>query len=91
MGLNGGKAKRRWQRHALRTELKVVTDIGTVEGRSVTLSDGGICLFAVADLQIGTEIRIEFTHPHTHEQVQAFGAVRNRAAYLYGIEFLGKL
>jgi PilZ domain len=85
-----GRGKRRWPRQPLSTELQVITETGTVEGRSVTLSDGGICLFAVANLQLGTEVRIEFTHPQTRARVQASGSVRNRAAYLYGVEFFGK-
>jgi hypothetical protein len=53
------------------------------------MSEGGICLFALANLGVGTQVRVEFTHPHTSELVRAHGAVRNRAVYLYGIEFHG--
>jgi len=54
------------------------------------MSEGGICLLDVADLPIGTQINVEFTTPRSRELVRVRGAIRNRAVYLYGVEFLAE-
>ena len=59
-----------------------------VEARGVRLSAGGICLFAAANLPVGSDIKVEFKNPRTEEPVQVRGKVRNRTVYLYGVEFL---
>ena len=56
--------------------------------RGVRLSEGGICLFAAANLPIGSQVKVEFKNPRTDEPVRVRGKVRNRAVYLYGVEFL---
>jgi hypothetical protein len=86
----GNNEKRRWQRHALSAPIRLLTHTTSIDARGLTMSEGGMCLFAVANLGIGTQVEVEFTHPHSRELVRAHGAVRNRAAYLYGIEFLSK-
>jgi PilZ domain len=80
--------KRRWQRHPLGAPIRLLTPTVNIDARGLTVSEGGMCLFAVANLGIGTQLEVEFTHPHSRELVRTFAAVRNRAAYLYGIEFL---
>ena len=52
------------------------------------LSEGGICLFAAANLPVGSHVKVEFNSPLTHEPVRVRGKVRNRSVYLYGVEFL---
>jgi hypothetical protein len=86
----GNNDKRRWQRHPLSAPIRLLTETATIEGRGLTMSEGGICLFALANLGVGTQVKVEFTHPHSRELVRVHGAVRNRTAYLYGIEFLAK-
>jgi hypothetical protein len=59
-----------------------------IDGLSINISEGGIYLFAAANLSLGTQIEIEFRPPASKELVRACGTVRRRALYLYGIEFL---
>ncbi len=84
--------RRRWERHPFHVSVRVVVDDiadrGVVDGRGVRLSEGGICLFALANLAVGTEVKIEFPTQRSEEPVRIRGAVRNRAVYLYGVEFL---
>ncbi len=84
--------RRRWERHPFDAPLRVVVDHSaektTVDGRGVRLSEGGICLFAAANLPLGSQVNVEFKNPRTHESVHVRGKVRNRSVYLYGVEFL---
>ena len=59
-----------------------------VDALSINVSDGGMYLFAAANLGIGTQIEISFRLPGEKELVRTWGTVRRRALYLYGIEFL---
>jgi hypothetical protein len=59
-----------------------------VHARGVRLSEGGICLFAAANLPIGSDIKVEYTNPRTDESIRVRGKIRNRTVYLYGVEFL---
>ncbi len=84
--------RRRWERRPFDAPLRLVMDQSTgkaaVEARGVRLSPGGICLFAAANLPVGSDIKVEFNNPRTHEPVRVRGKVRNRTVYLYGVEFL---
>jgi hypothetical protein len=59
-----------------------------IDGLSINISEGGIYLFAAANLSLGAQIEIEFRPPDSKQLVRACGTVRRRAVYLYGIEFL---
>jgi PilZ domain len=59
-----------------------------INGHSINISEGGMYLFAAAHVAPGTLVEIEFRPPDSKELVRATGAVRRRALYLYGIEFL---
>jgi hypothetical protein len=59
-----------------------------IEGFSINISEGGIYLFAAADISVGTQIDIEFRLPDSTQSVHNCGTVRRRAVYLYAIEFL---
>lgn len=85
-----GYDRRRWERYSLNTPIRVVTDTTVIDGRGIRMSEGGICLFALADLPVGTQVKVEFTSPRSGEPVGVHGAVCNRAVYLYGVEFLAK-
>lgn len=84
--------RRRWERQPFDAPLRVVVDHSTdktaVDGRGIRLSEGGISLFAAANLAVGSRVKVEFKNPHTHEPVRVRGTVRNRSVYLYGVEFL---
>jgi c-di-GMP-binding flagellar brake protein YcgR len=84
--------RRRWERFpfdaSVRVEVDHSADATVVNGRGVRFSEGGICLFAAANLPVGSQVKVEFKTPHTHEPVRVRGKVRNRSVYLYGVEFL---
>ena len=91
--------RRRWQRHAFDASLRVMIDDApvyhsddeiVVNGRGIQFSEGGICLFAAANLPVGSQVNVEFRTPHTGEAVRVRGKVRNRSVYLYGVEFLSE-
>ena len=79
--------RRRWKRYWLNAPIRVFTDSAVIDGRGIRLSEGGIYLFALANLAPGEEIRIEYPASESDEPLSRSGVVRNRAIYLYGIEF----
>jgi hypothetical protein len=85
------KNRRRWERRPFDAQIRVVVDHPTdktvVNGRGVRLSEGGICLFAAANLPVGSNVKVEFKNPNTDEAVRVRGKVRNRTVFLYGVEF----
>jgi hypothetical protein len=90
--MNHPPNRRRWQRHPFDAQLRVVVghskDKTVVDARGIRLSEGGICLFAAANLPIGSQVKVEFRNPTTDESVKVRGKIRNRTVYLYGVEFL---
>ena len=86
-----GKSKqdrRRRQRQLLNTSVQVITGSAHVDALGINLSDVGMCLFAIANLPLGSQVQIEFLPSRCLERVRVCGTVRHRAVYLYGIEFL---
>jgi len=81
-------AVRRSPRQWWNSSVEVFTDSAQVKAVGVNISDGGMCLFAVANLHIGSPIEVAFRRPESRERVHLRGTVRHRALYLYGIEFL---
>jgi hypothetical protein len=59
-----------------------------VDALGINLSDVGMCLFAIANLPLGSEIHLEFLPPHGKERIRVCATVRHRAFYLYGVEFV---
>lgn len=58
-----------------------------MEALGINLSEGGMGLFAVAHLPVGSHVQVEFCPPQSTEAVRVEGTIRHRALYLYGIEF----
>ena len=54
----------------------------------VNISDGGMCLFAVAHFRVGSRIEVEFLSPDSGVPNRIPAVVRHRALYLYGVELL---
>jgi PilZ domain len=54
----------------------------------MNISGGGMGLFAVANLPVGSQIEVEFPSPESGLRTRIPGTIRHRALYLYGIEFL---
>lgn len=80
--------RRRRERQLLNTSVQVFTGSSRVDALGINLSDAGMCLFAIANLSLGSQIQIEFLPPRGTERVRVCGTVRHRALYLYGIEFV---
>jgi hypothetical protein len=61
-----------------------------VKAIGMNISRGGMGLFAVTNLPVGSEIEVEFRSPESGVRTRIPGTVRHRALYLYGIEFLSE-
>ncbi len=70
--------------------MEVFTDSARVKAIGTNLSVGGMGLFAVANLRLGSQIDLEFEAPQSGKRHRLSGIVRHRALYLYGIEFVRK-
>ena len=73
----GNNDKRRWHRYPLGAPIRVVTQSTTIDARGITLSEGGMCLFALENIGVGTKIQVEFTDPRNSQLVRADAAIRN--------------
>jgi len=82
------KGQRRSHRHTVAVPVLIRHRGSRIEGLSINISDGGMCLFAAAHLPIETQVEIEFCPPKSTHVVRTRGTVRRRALYLYAIEFL---
>jgi hypothetical protein len=80
--------RRRRQRQLLNTSVQVFTGSTRVDALGINLSDVGMCLFAIANIPVGSQIQVEFLPPRVKERVRVCATVRHRALYLYGVEFL---
>jgi hypothetical protein len=81
--------RRRRIRQLLNTSVRLITEAGALEALGINISEGGMGLFTVANLPIGSRIEVEFRSadgPTSFMRVR--GTVRHRALYLYGVEFL---
>jgi PilZ domain len=81
---------RRSPRQWWNSSVQVLAGSAQINGLGVNISDGGMCLFAVANLPLGSQLEVEFRLPHSRMPVRLTAAVRHRALYLYGLEFLAK-
>jgi PilZ domain len=80
--------RRRWHRRLLNASVNVFTSSAEFHARAVTISEGGICVFTVSNLAVGSSVDLEFVPPQAESSIRVSGTVRSRALYLYGIEFL---
>lgn len=78
------RSKRLW----FNTSVRVFTDRGEMDALGINLSEGGMGLFTVAHLAVGSRVEVEFCPPESSEAVRIEAMIRHRALYLYGIEFL---
>jgi hypothetical protein len=87
MILNLKPDRRRRQRQLLNTSVRVYTGSAHVDALGINLSHAGMCLFAIANLPLGSRVQVEFLPPRCKQRIRVWGTVRHRALYLYGIEF----
>ena len=79
--------RRRRKRQLFNTSVRVFIESGYIEAIGVNISDAGMCLFAAANLPLGSQIQVEFLPPGSAPVMRVCATVRHRALYLYGIEF----
>ncbi len=87
--------QRRWSRHRFDMPVRVIISSPdgprVVDGRGTEMSEGGLGLYAQADLKIGEKVEIEFALPFSEvSSVIADGIIRGRPGngYYYGVEFI---
>jgi len=85
---SGTRITRRSPRQLLNTSVRVFTECAQMDALGINLSDGGMCLFTVANLPVGSEIDVEFREFRSKRRVRWSATIRHRAVYLYGIEWL---
>ena len=85
---NFGPDRRRRRRQLFNTSVRVFTDSGAIEALGINISDVGMSLFSIANLEADSRIEIELLRPQSTEPTRIDGIVRHRALYLYGVEFL---
>lgn len=83
---------RRWQRYQVDVPIRVIvcTSVKTkiFDARGISLSEGGMALFAGAELRLGDEVGVEFTPAYSAPPVRVDATIRNRVGYHYGVEFM---
>lgn len=82
------KDRRRERRQLVNTTVQVFTGSSHLSALGINLSDVGMCLFAIANLPLGSQIELEFLPPWSNEPTRVRGSIRHRALYLYGVEFV---
>jgi PilZ domain len=85
---HGHREKRRWRRSSLNAPVRILTPTLVIDGFGIKVSEGGMYLFAAANLPIGETVGVEFRTPNSQNLVRSFGMIRSRAVYLYGLEFV---
>jgi len=85
---NFGPDRRRRRRQLFNTSVRVFTDSGAIEALGINISDVGMSLFSIANLEADSRIEIELLMPQSTEPTRIDGIVRHRALYIYGVEFL---
>ena len=83
---------RRWSRHKIDIRLKVtaIQEDGvkvTVNGRSNTISEGGMGAYIPASIPVGAHINLELTFPYSSNEVRVKAIVRSCEGFRYGLEF----
>jgi hypothetical protein len=83
---------RRWPRHKTDITVQLITleptEAAIVQGRGSGLNCGGLAVSGRVDLQVGAQVAVEFTPPHSEQPVRARCFVRNRQRDIYGLEFI---
>jgi hypothetical protein len=84
--------QRRWRRYPVDMSVRIATHgptrMQSCEGRGTDLSWRGLAVTAELDLEIGSQITVEFTPPFSDQAVTFRCFVRNRNGIHYGVEFI---
>ena len=83
---------RRWERYNVNVPIRVIVSramkASIFDGRGTSLSEGGMALFAGAELRPGDHVAVEFTPPFSSPPIRVAARICNRSGYHYGVEFL---
>jgi len=83
---------RRWPRYKVNVPIRVIIQNAMkatiIDGRGTSLSEGGMAMFAGAELKPGDQVAVEFTPPYSAPPIRVEAKVCNREGYNYGVEFL---
>ena len=85
---NFGPDRRRRKRQLLNTSVRILSENGPLEALGINISDVGMSLFTIANLEVDSRIQIEMLMPQSTERMRIWGTIRHRALYLYGVEFV---
>ena len=83
--------KRRWRRYDFQVPVILTTSNGSkkIHARGTALNEGGIMVYAEAELTLGDELKVEFRPPFSNTALNLSVVVRNRIGNRYGMEFIG--
>src|SRR5712691_5120426 len=83
---------RRWPRYKVNVPIRVIIQSAMkatiIDGRGTSLSEGGMAMFASAELRPGDQVAVEFTPPYSAPPIRVEARICNRQGYTYGVEFL---
>jgi hypothetical protein len=85
---SASKNTRRSPRQWLNTSVQVFAESTAIDAMGINVGDGGMCLFTVANLPVGSQIEVEFVPPRARRRIRRLATIRHRAVYLYGLEWL---
>ncbi len=85
---NSKEDRRRRKRQLINTSVRVITKFGSIDAIGINISEGGMGLFTVAHLPVGSRVEVEFrTADGPTSFMRLPATIRHRALYLYGVEF----
>ncbi len=64
--------------------------LDAIHADGTQLNEGGMCVNAGIDMQLGDQVTVEFTPPSTTEHLRLWAIIRNRHDNNYGLEFLAE-
>jgi len=83
--------QRRWQRlHTnlpVRIFVRAPDCVRIVDGHGTELNEGGVAVYAGAEIEIGERVDVELTMPDSEPPLRFTAVVRNRTGYVYGLQF----
>ena len=84
---SGTFEQRRHPRHKLDAEVRISSRTGgLLTGRTLDISESGIAVMLMAEMEVGELIGLEFDLPTG--RMHTWAVVRNRTAFRYGCEFV---
>jgi hypothetical protein len=82
---------RRHRRYRVDLRLRLLTGPAnnhrTIFARGSNISEGGMRVFAPADLVLGELVTLELMLPYSEQKIVVRGVLRNREGFSYGVEY----